>query len=185
MGRERTLTAVVMTAALIGAAPAVSSAADDTYNGSQMWLRYTPVTDASLLASYRAAATGVVVENAEAGQVYRQTTGLRMETGATEKLVGSSLEAARDELVRGLSGLLDQPVPVRTDSVPDGSVIVGTRASSALVRAALSESDLAAAGTEGYVIRSVGRNTIIAGNTDLGALYGSFAFLRLIQTQKP
>ncbi len=186
MGWERTLTAFVAAAAFIGVAPTVAGAADDTYNGSQMWLRYTPVTDASLLAQYRAAVTGVVVENTDANKVPRQTANLRMETGATEKLVESSLEAARDELVRGLSGLLDQPVPVRTpDSVPDGSVIVGTRASSELVRAALTESDLAAAGPEGYVIRSVGRNTVIAGNTDLGALYGSFAFLRLIQTQQP
>ena len=110
MGWERTLTAFVTAAALFGAAPAVSAAADDTYNGSQMWLRYTPVTDASLLASYRAAATGVVVENADANKVYRQTANLKMETGASEKLVESSLEAARDELVRGLSGLLDQTV---------------------------------------------------------------------------
>ena len=174
MGWERTLTAFVAAAAFIGLAPAAASAADDTYNGSQMWLRYTPVTDASLLAQYRAAATGVVVENADANKVYRQTANLKMETGASEKLVESSLEAARDELVRGLGGLLDQTVPVRTaDSVPDGSVIVGTRTSSALVRAALSESDLAGAGPEGYVIRSVGKSTVIAGNSELGALYGT------------
>ena len=58
-----------------------------------------------------------------------------METGASEKLVESSLEAARDELVRGLSGLLDQTVPGAHE--PTASLTArsssGTRASSALV----------------------------------------------------
>ena len=33
-----------------GVAPGVSVAADDTYDGSQMWLRYVPVTDPDVLA---------------------------------------------------------------------------------------------------------------------------------------
>ena len=45
--------------------------------------------------------------------------------------------------------------------------------------------DLAAVGDEGYVIRSVAGVTVIAGNTEVGALYGTFAFLRRMQTQKP
>ena len=49
--------------------------------------------------------------------------------------------------------------------------------------------DLAHVGDEGYIIRSLSRGktrfTVIAGNTEIGALYGTFAFLRRIQTQKP
>jgi alpha-glucuronidase len=48
---------------------------------------------------------------------------------------------------------------------------------------------MAAAGREGYVLRTLridGRKTtVIAGNSDVGALYGAFAFLRLIQTRRP
>ena len=36
-----------------------------------------------------------------------------MEPGSTEQLVETSLEAASDELVRGLGGLMDRPVPVK------------------------------------------------------------------------
>jgi len=99
-------------------------------------------------------------------------------------------EAARDELVRGLGGLLDRPVPIESGAgpVPDGAVVVGTRDSSEVVRRQISDHDLAAIGDEGYVTRSVSRGraafTVIAGNTEIGALYGTFAFLRRMQTEK-
>ena len=67
-------------------------------------------------------------------------------------------------------------------------MIVGTRDSSKAVRQHVSARALAAVGDEGYVIRSVrtgrSRFTVIAGNTEVGALYGTFAFLRLMQTQR-
>jgi alpha-glucuronidase len=44
-------------------------------------------------------------------------------------------------------------------------------------------------GREGYLIRSMTaqghRVTVIAGNSDVGVLYGAFAFLKLIQTRQP
>ena len=90
-------------------APASAAAQEDTYNGSQLWLRYVPVTDAE---RYRASVANVVVENAAANPVYRHTPTLAVEAGGTERLVRSSLEAAREELTRGLSGLLGTAVPV-------------------------------------------------------------------------
>lgn len=176
---RRGLAALALWCIVAVAAPAVATAQQDTYNGSQLWLRYVPVTDAERLAQYRAAITGITVENADANPVHRTTENLSVEAGGTEKLVRSSLEAAREELVRGLSGLLDRPVP----TVPDGSVVVGTRESSPIVRAAIPATDLVHA--EGYVIRTVAGRTIIAGRTELGALYGTFAFLRHLQTLQP
>ncbi len=101
--------------------------------------------------------------------------------------------AARDELVRGLGGLLGQPMPVRRrdgGTVPDGSVVVGTPASSPLVGAQHRGPRPGHGRRRGLprplgVARAGPRFTVIAGNTDLGALYGTFAFLRLLQTQKP
>ncbi|MBE2319323.1 DUF1349 domain-containing protein [Solirubrobacter sp. CPCC 204708] len=164
---------------LLLAAPASAVAQEDTYNGSQLWLRYTPVPDAE---RYRATVSNIVVENASANPVYRHTANLSTEAGGSEKLVRSSLEAAREELTRGLSGLLGTSIPA-VETASEGSVVVGTRESSPLVAAAIPASDLLA--SEGYVIRSVGSRTIIAGRTELGALYGTFAFLRLIQTAQP
>ena len=114
-------------------------AAQDTYSGSQLWLHYVPVSDAGAARrSTGARSTAIVVENAGANKVHRHTANLSMAPGSTEKLVETSLEAARDELVRGLGGLLG-PAGAGArpaDDVPDGAVVVGTRESSATVRAA-------------------------------------------------
>lgn len=164
---------------------------EDGYSGADMWLRYLPVADPQTLDRYRASVTGIVVDSVGQNPVYRHTANLSMEPGATETLVASTLEAARNELVRGLSGLLDQTVPVvrSADGIPNGSVVVGTRDSSGDVSNHIAASDLASVGSEGYLIRTLSSGgstfTVIAGNTELGALYGTFAFLRLMQTQKP
>jgi alpha-glucuronidase len=187
------LVALALVVALLASAPLASAATpEDTYSGSQMWLHYVPVGDPTLLTQYRASATTIIVDNADQDKVYRHTTDLHMEAGSVEKLEDTSLDVARDELVRGLGGLLDQTVPVQAssaDGIPNGAVIVGTRDSSPAVSQYLTAADLAAIGSEGYIVRTVtsGSNkfTVIAGNTEVGALYGTFAFLRLIQTEKP
>jgi alpha-glucuronidase len=171
--------ALLVLAILAFGAP--SASAED---GSDLWLRYVRVDDADRLREYRHAVGAVVVENVDRNKVHRHIPDLRMEPGSSEKLVESTLEAARDELVRGLEGLLDRPVPVKSATVPDGAVVVGTPDSSQTVRRHVPR--LGSVGDDGYVIRSVreGRRafTVIAGNTEIGALYGTFAFLRRMQT---
>jgi alpha-glucuronidase len=166
--------------------PGAASAAsfEDTYSGSDLWLHYVTVSDPALLAQYRGAVSSIVVENADANPVFRKTANLSMAAGSNEHLVDTTLQAARDELVRGLGGLLGQAVPVASAASP-GAVVVGTPASSPIVAAAIPAADLAGLGTEGYLIRSVAGTTVIAGNTEVAALYGTFAFLRLMQTAKP
>jgi alpha-glucuronidase len=187
----RLAAALIVAALIASAAPASSAAAEDSYSGSDMWLHYVPVTDQARLHEYRRLVRTIVVENASRNKVYRHTADLHMEPGSTEQLVQTSLEAARNELVRGTGGLLDRPVPVKTtagNEIRDGSVIVGTRDSSKAVRQHVSAHALASVGDEGYVIRSFRtaqrRFSVIAGNTEVGALYGSFAFLRRMQTQQ-
>jgi alpha-glucuronidase len=95
-------------------------------------------------------------------------------------------KAARDELVRGLAGLLGR-VPQLSGAVSrDGALIVGTPASPVVAGLHLDTRDL---GHEGYLIKSVVVNghaaTAIVGNDDIGVLYGSFRFLRLLQTGHP
>ena len=68
-------------------------------------------------------------------------------------------------------------------------MIVGTRATSSAVRRHVSRRELDSAGDDGYIIRSFRQRgtafTVIAGKTELGALYGTFGFLRRMQTQQP
>ncbi|MEU7608042.1 alpha-glucuronidase family glycosyl hydrolase [Micromonospora sp. NPDC049204] len=187
-----TALATVAATLAVATTPATAAESPDDYSGSDLWLRYVPVSDAKLLRDYHRTVTTIVVENADANPVHRHTTDLAMAPGSTEKLAETTLGAARDELVRGLGGLLSRSTPVTTvsgDRVPDGAVVVGTPASSPLVRRLIPARDLARVGDEGYLVRSLSRGrdrfTVIAGNTDLGALYGTYAFLRLMQTQKP
>lgn len=108
----------------------------------------------------------------------------------SELIVGHATpteSATRYELQRGLSGLLGHGLPLTDAITRDGAVIVGTPTSSALIaRLALNTRSL---GNDGYLIRTVVMDghaaTVIAGREDIGALYGAFHFLRLLQTGQP
>jgi alpha-glucuronidase len=137
--------------------------ADDGYD---LWLRYVPASDAARLAQYRASIARIVVQGDS-----------------------PSLDAVRDELTKGLSGLLGRAVLADARGLRAGAVIAGTRASSPIIAALPLAADLRAVGREGYLIRAMrvhGKPAIvIAGNSDVGVLYGAFAFLRHLQTQRP
>lgn len=135
-------------------------------DGYELWLRYRPVADAVLLEQYRSAITSVVVEGGS-----------------------PTLDAARDEILRGLRGLFEADVPLVDAAGRDGVLVLGTPASSPIVASLGLDDELRRAGPEGYVIRSmpVGgrRATVVAANADVGVLYGAFHLLRLLQTHRP
>ena len=87
-----------------------------------------------------------------------------------------TLKIARAELERGLGGLLG-PAPA---SDAGGTILIGTPVGSPAVAAL--NLPLKGAGDEGYLIRTVGKITVIAGNSDVGVLHGVFHYLRLVQT---
>lgn len=131
--------------------------AEDAYD---LWLRYRRV-EAPQLQHYRIHATAVVAESR-----------------------GATLDAAAAELRRGLKGLLGVEPSSR---LQDGAILIGTpRTSPAIARLALPLKKL---GEEGYLIRTSrvrGRRvTVVAANSAVGVLYGSFALLRRIQTRHP
>lgn len=136
--------------------------ADDGY---RLWLRYDALPS-RIIAVYRPRVTGVVV------------------TGNS-----ATLNAIRSEIVSGLTGLLGGTVPVASDINRDGAVVVGTPKSSPLIAGLHWETKLSQLGPEGFRIRSVKLGahsvTVIASEGELGALYGAFHFLRLMQTQQP
>lgn len=128
-------------------------------DGYRLWLRYEP-----LLSGARPTIAAIVA----AGD------------SATAK-------AVRDELVAGCSGLLGRTIAVAERVEQDGTIVVGTPKSSPLIAGL--KLPLTTLGNEGFVIRSAklnGRSVIaIAANTEVGALYGAFHFLRLLQAQQP
>ncbi len=135
-------------------------------DGYDLWLRYRLVADAERLGEYRAALSHLVVEGDS-----------------------PTLRAARDELTVGLHGLLGTEVR-RADRVRgDGAIIAGTPRTSRLVAALPLAADLRRAGAEGFVLRALrvggAQTTVIAANREVGVLYGAFALLRLLQTDRP
>lgn len=165
----------------------------DNYDGSQLWLNYRLVSDSAMLNEYRTAVTSIVVENYAANPTFRHSRNgsvwvPQQPSNAKETIPVSSLEAARLELSRATSSLLGKDIPLADSISADGAVVVGTPKTSPLVASAKLDDDLSKVGNEGYVIRSVklnGKNaTVIAGNTEIGALYGTYTFIRQMQTLK-
>ena len=140
---------------------AAGAAAEDGY---RLWLRYVPL-DAAAHAAYAAQATGIVALGHSA-----------------------TVGAALAELQAGLTGMLGA-APAPSSAVADGSIVLGTPASSPQVAARAGALALAAAGPEGFVLQSTRWEghpvTLIAANTDVGLLYGAFHYLALMQRHEP
>jgi alpha-glucuronidase len=154
------------TAPAMASATTSATAADEGY---RLWLRYLPVRG-QWLTRYRREASQLVGAGADS---------------SAASALSPTLRAARAELLRGLTGLLGSAPPSAARVTRDGAILFGTPASSPLVRSL--PLALERVGDEGYIIRtlSIGghRATVIAGNTDIGVLYGAFRFLRLLQTR--
>ena len=132
-------------------------------DGYQLWLRYQPL-EKPALAQYRGIGSEVVTAS----------------HSATAKVTAA-------ELTRGLSGLLAKKVASGEAVRGSGAVLFGTPANSKTIAGL--KLPLDKLGPDGYVIRSVtakGKKiTVIAGNTDIGAMYGAFRFLTVLQTRAP
>jgi alpha-glucuronidase len=126
-------------------------------DGYDLWLRYVPVKDKTLLTEYQ-----------------NQIKGISISSNS------DVIKAASEELQRGLLGLLNKNIPLNKN----GNLVVGTPQNTPFISTLKLEKDLQTIGNEGFMIISNAKNTIIAANTDAGVLYGVFHFLRLIQTGK-
>ncbi|HJP92477.1 MAG TPA: alpha-glucuronidase family glycosyl hydrolase [Pyrinomonadaceae bacterium] len=126
-------------------------------DGYRLWLRYEQLPARSL-------------------NIYRQRIKSISVQGKS-----ATFDAIRNELRVGCSGLLGTSI-VEQD---DASVVVGTPETSTLIRRFHWDSDLKRLGPEGFRIRTVRDVIVIASTTDIGALYGAFHFLRLLQTEQP
>ncbi|MCC5092288.1 alpha-glucuronidase [Xanthomonas campestris pv. incanae] len=126
-------------------------------DGYDLWLRYHLLPDA---AQKQGSARELVV------------------LGATP-----TLQAASDELQRGLHGLLGVAPALTQAATRDGAIVLGTAQTPQIAALGLATQAL---GREGYLIRSTRvdghQATVIVGGSDVGVLYGAFHLLRLVQT---
>ena len=136
----------------------------DAEDGYRLWLRYDQLP-ATAAASYRSQVTSIVIDGES-----------------------PAFQVIKDEFSNGLSGLLGKSIP-RADKVDrDGAVVVLTLKGQ--LAADLNwKGQLQSLGPEGFRIgnaRLGGHSVIvIASAGEAGALYGTFHFLRLLQTLKP
>jgi alpha-glucuronidase len=134
--------------------------ADDGY---ELWMKYRKIDDANQLNEYQKAISSVVV----------------IGKSRTSQIV-------RDELHRGLSGLLGKEIPVTESVSQSGSVLVGTIEDSDLIKGSITPNVMIGLGREGFFIFTKAIDgspaIVITANGDNGLLYGTFHLLRLIQT---
>lgn len=135
-------------------------------DGSRLWLRYDTRSNSQLLSQYHKQISAIAISQSS-----------------------PSLAAAGEELRKGLSGLLDRNIPLVSTVSQDGVIAAGTPQTSSIISALIPASELNPLGDEGYILRrSLWENhpvIIIAANHPKGVLYGTFHFLRLIQTERP
>jgi len=133
-------------------------------DGYRLWLRYDRIDDPALLAQYRNAVACIVFPTPS-----------------------PTLLVARNELLDDLGSLLSKKMTNRT-SLADNCLLAGTPSTSPIIAKLLSSQYPDLAG-DGYVIhtqQSEGKHLlVIAAHSDIGVLYGVFAFLRLLQTHQP
>src|SRR6266446_6909677 len=131
-------------------------------DGYRLWLRYDPLP-ASVITSYRSVCRSIDVRGSS-----------------------PTLNLIRAELAKGCMGLIGKSIPITDTVATNGVVLVGTIQTSAEIAGLRWNRELAELGPEGFIIRSARiRNhkvTVIASQGEVGALYGAFHFLRLLQT---
>ncbi|MCL6712564.1 hypothetical protein M8R20_36875 [Pseudomonas sp. R2.Fl] len=129
-------------------------------DGYALWMRYVPMAPAQAVEA-RAHLRELVAPEATPTQ-----------------------RAARDELLRGLEGLLGRAPRLSSGPIGEGTLLLGTPASSRWI-ATLGD-EVRGLGPEGYLLRQTnidGKETlVVAGGGDIGVLYGVFHLLRLLQT---
>jgi alpha-glucuronidase len=124
-------------------------------DGYDLWLRYRPLAQAE------------------------RDTVLRQAQAIVAPSSSATVQAAVAELRRGVQGMTGT-VPADATRPRAGAIVLGTAAT---LPAALRPDGLAALGREGYVVRRMTTGeTVIAANSDIGLLYGAFAWLRAANT---
>ena len=143
----------------------VSSPGLNGEDGYRLWLRYDKISDNLLLGQYKNFITGWIIE----GQ-------------------SPVLLAAGKELQMGLNGLLASAIPSEKTVKRDGFIVAGTPASSPVIASLKLNDKLKTLDDEGYLIITTTykkkKIIVITANKDVGVLYGTFCFLRLLQTNR-
>jgi len=133
-------------------------------DGYEAWLRYELVDNQIRLEQYRSNLNSVIL------------------TGSS-----ATIDAISEELSHAIPSLLGTTYNRTNNVESEGTLLIRTPSSSGVITRLISTSILEDIGDEGYIIKRVDvsgfKTIIIVANTDIGLLYGTFAFLRELQIQ--
>ncbi|GAA5040642.1 xylan alpha-1,2-glucuronidase [Marivirga lumbricoides] len=126
-----------------------------------LWLHYRTIENKKVLKDYQQAIQSISIQKGS-----------------------ETLDIINEEVKHALNTMLQQKTP--TANKNSNSLIISKSISlkSGKNSSSLSN-ELAQLTDEGYLIQSIEGNTIITSKTDIGLLYGTFHFLRLLQTEQP
>jgi alpha-glucuronidase len=153
---------IVLIMLLIVASVCPIISADDGYD---LWMSCKKLDDSAILDEYKQAFSSIVIEGDS------ETVGI-----------------VREEVKKGLDGLLGVDLPVLGTLSKKAALVIGTPSQSQIIQKLNLSDELAPLGSEGFLIRSIKvKGTpaiIITANKDIGLLYGSFHLLRLMQNRQ-
>ncbi len=126
-------------------------------NGYDAWLRYVPIDDSAVRQSYESLPGAIVALNDS--EVVR---------------------AARDEVARGVQGMLGKSLRVEKALPGDGAILLGTMDAFKQATPATKFADVP--GPEGFRLQAISINghacLAVVGSDERGVVYGAFALLR-------
>lgn len=133
-------------------------------NGYGLWLNYSKISDESMLKTYQNQLQSVLVEEG-----------------------GETMGAIKKELKMGLGGLLGTEVRFKPFQASENQLIISKYAG--LPRVFKEDINIDNLRGEGYMIKHVekgGRSyVLVTGKEDIGLLYGTFHFLRMLKMHQP
>lgn len=134
-------------------------------DGYRLWLRYDLISNVDFLKEYKTALQSLYIEK-----------------------TSPTLAVAKSELVMAAKGLLGITLNSISGVNSNGTLILGTRSGSKLIASLKLDEQLSMVGPEGYIIFTAEiknkQCTIIAANNDVGVLYGTFHYIRLLQSHQ-
>lgn len=133
-------------------------------NGCELWMRYRKIDDRKVSVSYSKAIKNIEINTQQ-----------------------SSLKVAADELQLALEGMLGKMPAINAKTI-NGTLIVGTENSSETIKSLNISAEIEKTGDEGFLIRNTKVNgkscIVIAAKTEIGAMYGTYHFIRLLQIRQ-
>lgn len=136
--------------------------AANSESGYRLWLRYDKIENQHLLNEYRQQIKNLLVDGDS-----------------------PTLRIIQEELLTGLTGLLDQPISL-SSNLKSKSLLIITTFKSDLFKLLKPDISKVTVGDEGFIIKTISSNNtsaiLIAAPEEVGVLYGAFHFLRLLQT---